>query len=90
MRNNRDINLGVVEKVASALGNLNQDVIYVGGAVLSLYVTDEGAEQPRPTFDIDISVQVSTYAEMDKLREILATKNIHPAPTESILYRYLG
>lgn len=55
---------------------------------MSLYVTDVGAEQPRPTVDIDISVQVSTYSEMDQLREKLATKKIHPAPTESVMYRY--
>ncbi|MEM6687138.1 MAG: hypothetical protein AAF617_15260, partial [Bacteroidota bacterium] len=42
----------------------------------------------RPTKDIDISVQISTYAEMDELREKLATKKIYPAPTETVIYRY--
>lgn len=88
MLNNQTINLKVVEKVAVSLEELNKDVIYVGGAVVSLYVTDEGAEQPRPTKDIDISVQISTYAQMDELREKLALKNIYPAPSEKILYRY--
>lgn len=88
MLKNQTINLKIVEKVALALGELNDEVIYVGGAVVSLYVTDEGAEQPRPTKDIDISVQISTYEQMDKLRERLATKEIYPAPTEKIMYRY--
>lgn len=88
MLKNQTINLKVVKKVASTLEELNDDVIYVGGAVVSLYVTDEGAEQPRPTKDIDISVQISTYSQMDKLRERLATKKIFPAPTETIMYRY--
>ena len=88
MLKNQTINLKVIEKVALALGEINDEVIYVGGAVVSLYVTDKGAEQPRPTKDIDISVQVSTYAQMDQLREKLARKNIHPAPTETIMYRY--
>jgi predicted nucleotidyltransferase len=74
------INLQVVEKVALALGEINDDVIYVGGAVVSLYVTDKGADQPRPTKDIDICVQVSSYAQMDQLREKLASRNIYPAP----------
>ena len=68
----------VVEKVAASLEEINKDVIYVGGAVVSLYVTDEGAEQPRPTKDFDISVQISTYAQMDELREKLALKRIYP------------
>ncbi|MEM7109839.1 MAG: hypothetical protein AAF519_16560 [Bacteroidota bacterium] len=55
----------MVEKVALALEELNDEVVFVGGAVVSLYVTDTGAEQPRPTKDIDISVQIHTYSEMD-------------------------
>ena len=88
MLKNQTINLKVIEKVALSLGELNKDVLYVGGAVVSLYVTDEGAEQPRPTKDIDISVQISTYNQMDTLREKLATKRIYPASTESVMYRY--
>ena len=88
MLKNRTINLKVVEKVAISLEELNDDVIYVGGAVVSLYVTDEGAEQPRPTKDIDISVQISTYSQMEELREKLALKKIYPAPSEKIMYRY--
>lgn len=88
MLKNRTINLKVVEKVAISLEELNGDVIYVGGAVVSLYVTDEGAEQPRPTKDINISVQISTYSQMDELREKLALKKIYPAPSEKIMYRY--
>lgn len=74
--------------MARALGELNKEVIYVGGAVVSLYVTDEGAEQPRPTKDIDISVQVSTYSQMDSLREKLSERKIFPASSESVMYRY--
>lgn len=46
MLKNQTINLKVIEKVAIALEELNKDVIYVGGAIVSLYVTDEGAENP--------------------------------------------
>jgi len=88
MLKNQTINIKVVEKVALSLEELNNDVLYVGGAVVSLYVTDEGAEQPRPTKDIDISVQISTYAQMEELREKLALKKIYPAPSEKVMYRY--
>jgi hypothetical protein len=84
MPESKYINLQILEKVASALGELNDEVIYVGGAVVSLYATEEGAEEARPTDDVDISVQISTYAEMDKLREQLADKNIYPAFKEDI------
>ncbi len=82
------VQLKEVEKVALALEEINEEVIYVGGAVLSLYANDEGAEEARPTKDIDISVQISTYAQMDQLRERLASKNIYPDPRENVVYRY--
>lgn len=85
---NQTINLKVIEKVATALGELNNEIIYVGGSVVSLYVTDKGADQPRPTKDIDISVQVASYAEMDELREKLAAKKFYPASSERVMYRY--
>lgn len=88
MPNKQSINLKAVEKVALALEELNEEVIYIGGAIVSLYVTDIGAEEPRPTKDIDVSVQISTYPQMVQLSEKLASKHIHPAPTEEVLYRY--
>ena len=88
MPNNTNINLEVVEKVALALGEINDEVIYVGGAIVSLYVTDEAAEQPRPTMDIDISVQISSYSQMDQFRKRLAKKSIFPASSETVMYRF--
>ncbi len=88
MLKNNTINLKVVQKVAKRLGELNKEVVFVGGAVVSLYATDKGAEEARPTKDIDISVQVSTYSEMNDLRETLANKGIFPAINESVMYRY--
>ncbi|MFV0345572.1 MAG: hypothetical protein ACK5IQ_04910 [Bacteroidales bacterium] len=85
MLKNSTINLQIVEKVALALGDLNDEVIYVGGAVVSLYVTDEGAEQPRPTKDIDISVQVSTYSQIERLRKILASRGIYPSSGKAVM-----
>ena len=74
MLNNQSINLKIVEKVALALGEINEEVIYIGGAIIALYITDQGAEEPRPTNDIDVLVQVSSYSEMEELREKLAIK----------------
>jgi hypothetical protein len=82
------MNLSVVEKVAKALGEINDEVIYVGGAIIVLYATEDGADQPRPTIDIDITVQINTYSQMDEMRERLANKKIFPATGETLIYRY--
>lgn len=50
------------------------DLVFVGGAVTSLLVTDEGAGPPRTTFDVDVIAEISTYAEYvafgERLREL--------------------
>ncbi len=79
----------MIEKVAMALGEINDEVIYVGGAIIELYATEKGADKPRPTTDIDISVQISSYAQMEQLRQKLAIKGICPDPQGKIIYRYI-
>lgn len=88
MRKRQKVNLDAIEEVAIALEEINDEVIYVGGAIISLYVNEESAEQPRPTKDIDVSVQISSYSQMDQLRERLSKKTIYPEPTEDVMYRY--
>ena len=88
MNRTQTVNINAIVKVAQALEEINDEVIYVGGAIIGLYATEDGADIPRPTTDIDISVQISTYSQMDELRERLASKGIYPAPEEMILYRY--
>jgi hypothetical protein len=65
-------NLDTLERVAKRLGALKDDVVFVGGAVTELLVTDPGAPEPRMTGDIDAIVEVATageyYAFSEQLR----------------------
>ncbi len=65
---NTTINLGVIKKVASALGELNERVIFVGGAVVSLYSNDPAADDVRPTKDVDISLEIFSVGDLEKLK----------------------
>ena len=56
---NTIINNAIIERVANALGELNEKVIYVGGATVSLYINDPAADDVRPTKDVDISIKVA-------------------------------
>lgn len=40
-----------------------RDLVFVGGAVTSLLVTDEGAGAPRTTLDVDAIAEITYYAE---------------------------
>jgi predicted nucleotidyltransferase len=39
------------------------DLVFVGGTVTSLLVTDEGAGAPRTTLDVDAIAEITSYAE---------------------------
>ena len=46
--------------VARRLGDLRDEVVFVGGAVLGLLIDDVGATTIRPTDDLDVIVDVSS------------------------------
>jgi hypothetical protein len=62
------VNRDAIKRIAIALDNLNDQVIYVGGAVVILYINDSLAEDVRPTKDIDISLEIATVGELENLR----------------------
>lgn len=50
---------------------LREILVFVGGAVTSLLVTDEGAGLPRTTLDVDAIAEISSYAEYTAFGERL-------------------
>jgi hypothetical protein len=56
-------NLDTLERVANRLGALRWEVVFVGGAVSDLLVSDPGAPPPRMTGDIDAVVGVTNLPD---------------------------
>jgi hypothetical protein len=48
------VSLELIEAAASALGPLREEVAFVGGASVVLWITDPAASPPRPTKDVDV------------------------------------
>jgi hypothetical protein len=63
-----------VQLIAAArlLRPLLEELVFVGGTVTGLLITDEAADAPRPTFDVDTIAEITSYAEYtefgDRLR----------------------
>jgi hypothetical protein len=47
------VSIDLLERAAAALGPLADDLVFVGGATIELWITDPGAPGPRPTKDVD-------------------------------------
>jgi hypothetical protein len=84
----KNINESLIKKVAEALGDLNDNVVYVGGAVVSLYADDPAAADVRPTKDIDVFLEIASYGKLTKLQEKLAEKGFFPAIDQEIMCRF--
>ena len=67
-------NINMLQTVANGLGELKNDMVFVGGAVAELYVSDPAACDIRPTLDVDCVIGLSTRLAFYRLEENLRTK----------------
>jgi hypothetical protein len=65
-------NLELLELAAEHLRPLLQEIVFVGGCATGLLIEDPAAAPIRGTFDVDVIVEISSYAEYmafsDRLR----------------------
>ncbi len=88
MLKNNTINLEVIRKIAGALGAMNEQVVFVGGATVSLYINDPAADDVRPTKDVDISLAIASLGELEVIREQLIRKGFKQSPEDDIICRF--
>lgn len=88
MLKNTQINMAVTKKIAAALGSLNEQVVYVGGAVVSLYINDPSADDVRPTKDLDLSVKIAGLSQLEALREALIHRGFVRSADDSVMCRF--
>ena len=77
---NRTINIAVVAEVAKALKELKDQMVFVGGAVVSLYADDPAADEIRPTSDIDMTIKLMNFKKWTEVQERLAVLGFYPDP----------
>ena len=77
---NRTINIAIVAEVAEALQDLKQQMVFVGGAVISLYTDDPAADEIRPTQDIDMTLNIINLSHWENLQNRLAELGFYPDP----------
>jgi predicted nucleotidyltransferase len=66
----RHTNIVRIKSVAKCLGDLNDKVVFVGGATLSLYSSRKTFEV-RPTDDVDVIIEILNYAQRTELEDKL-------------------
>jgi hypothetical protein len=86
---NNAVNIGMLAEVARGLKELRPKMVFVGGAVISLYMDDPAAEESRPTTDIDLTIQLTGFSEWTKVQKRLAELGFYPDSQGRAICSYL-
>lgn len=70
-------NTEMLAVVASGLGEMKNEVVFVGGSVVELYANDPAASDIRATLDVDCVVEIRSRLKYYELEERLRTKGFH-------------
>ncbi len=68
------INIIMLQTVANGLGDLRDEMVFVGGAVAELYADNPAASEITPTLDVDCVIEIGSRLQFAKLEENLRTK----------------
>lgn len=82
-------NLAMLEIVARKLGELNNQVVYVGGCATALLINDPLSVDVRTTLDVDCIIDVISLMEYHKFEEKLRKKGFKNASHENVICRWI-
>jgi hypothetical protein len=66
-----DPNRSQLTAAAEALQPLLGELVFVGGCVIGLLITDQAAAGPRPTLDVDAIAEITSYAQYSRFADRL-------------------
>lgn len=83
-----DPNLANLRLIAVALGDLREQVVFVGGATAGLLVTDPAAERVRATKDVDAIVEAQR-ADFHRVEERVAALGFVRDVASDVMCRWI-
>jgi len=64
-------NIIMLQTVANGLGELKDEMVFVGGAVAELYANNPAASEIRPTLDVDCVIEIRSRLQFARMEENL-------------------
>ncbi|MBS1877983.1 MAG: hypothetical protein JST31_00565 [Actinobacteria bacterium] len=77
-----------LEAASAVLGPLLEEVVFVGGATIYLWITDPAAPPVRATEDVDVVCEVASRVEYYRLGGRLRERGLQEAADEPVLCRW--
>lgn len=78
-----DPNIELLTRVAEALGDLREQLVFIGGCATALLITDPAAAPVRATADVDAIIAVVSLPEYHQLGEALRARGFSQALEQS-------
>lgn len=85
---NSELNIHIIRRVAHALSSFQEKVFFVGGAIIPFYIHEPGSEDVRPTYDVDITFDISTSSGLESLREKLIGHGFIQSHEDNVICRF--
>lgn len=82
------MSIALLERAAAELGPLVEEVAFVGGATVVLWITDPAAPEPRPTKDVDVVVEVTTRVAWHDFEERLRRQGFREDSSSRVICRW--
>ncbi|WP_338667321.1 hypothetical protein [Pseudodesulfovibrio methanolicus] len=73
---------------AQLLGDMVEEVVFVGGAAAGLLVNDPAITDVRPTLDVDVVIEVATRGEYYAVEERLRERGFKQSLEEDVICRW--
>lgn len=77
-----------LETAAALLGPLLDEVVFVGGATVHLWITEPGAPPTRATEDVDVVCEVASRVKYHRLGDRLRERGLQEAMGEPVICRW--
>ncbi len=77
-----------LEVAAAVLGPLLDEVVFVGGATVHLWITDQGAPPVRATDDVDVICEVASRTDYYRLGDRLRERGLREAVDDPVICRW--
>ena len=82
------INITRIKAISRILKSIKKDVVFVGGATVSLYA-DSKSSEVRPTDDVDVVIELAAYNNYTQLEEELRNVGFENDKDSGIICRYM-
>jgi hypothetical protein len=82
------VSIELLECAADALGPMLEEVVFVGGASIALWITNPAAPPPRPTKDVDVVIEVTTRLQYRQFSKRMRARGFSEDMESDVICRW--